>query len=154
MMRHINRARRSDRPRLAVVAGSLLLGACDVKEELLAPQQPGVIAAECRGERHGRRRAVRRRARAGGRTSMNGDGGNTEAIWNWEALFTDEVRSADTFSQRNDADQRNLQTNDGVLHADLPDGAAGPRAGARRDQRAAAVRHIAPPASSTSARCT
>jgi hypothetical protein len=46
---------------------------------------------------------------------MNGGGGNTEALWNWEALFTDEVRSSDTFSQRNDADQRNLQTNDGVL---------------------------------------
>ena len=48
---------------------------------------------------------------------MNGGGGNTEALWNWTALFTDECKSADTFSQRNDADQRNLQTNDGVLTA-------------------------------------
>src|SRR5215467_11909821 len=46
---------------------------------------------------------------------MNGNGGNTEAIWNWEALFTDELQSSDTFSQRNDADQRQLQTNDAVL---------------------------------------
>ena len=39
MQRHIDRAGRV----ATVVAGSLLLGACNVKHELLAPQNPGVI---------------------------------------------------------------------------------------------------------------
>ncbi|HEY5219343.1 MAG TPA: hypothetical protein VIJ16_06030 [Gemmatimonadaceae bacterium] len=46
---------------------------------------------------------------------MNGGGNNVEAVWNEEALFTDEDRSTDTFVQRQNADQRNLQTNDADL---------------------------------------
>jgi hypothetical protein len=97
-----------------VAAGSLLLGACNVKQELLAPQQPGVISP---GSVANTAAADALYVGALGRwkNAMNGNGGNTEAIWNWEALFTDELQSSDTFSQRNDADQRQLQTNDGVL---------------------------------------
>jgi hypothetical protein len=93
---------------------SAFLTACDAKNELLSPQQPSVItpgsvtsptAAD----------ALYAGALSRWKAAMNGGGGNTEALWNWEALFTDELRSADTFSQRNDADQRNLATNDGVL---------------------------------------
>lgn len=98
-----------------VVAGGVLATACNAKQELLAPQQPGVIppsavtsATAADALYTG---AMGRFVRA-----MNyGTGGNQEGLWNWEALFTDEVRSADTFSQRNDADQRNLATNDGVM---------------------------------------
>jgi len=99
---------------IAVVAGSMLLGACSVKQELLAPQNPGVIDPG----------AVANTAAADAlfvgalgrwKASMNGGGNNTEALWNWQALFTDELQSGDTFSQRNDADSRNLATNDGVL---------------------------------------
>lgn len=99
---------------LAVMTGSLLLGACDPKQELLSPQQPGVISP---GSVANTAAADALYVGALGRwkAAMNGGGGNTEALWNWEALFSDEVRSADTFSQRNDADQRNLQNNDGVL---------------------------------------
>jgi hypothetical protein len=98
----------------ATIASAMMLAGCDVKGELLSPQQPGVIspsdvtnatAAE----------ALYAGAVARWKASINGGGGNTEALWNWQALFTDELRSADTFSQRNDADQRNLATNDGVL---------------------------------------
>lgn len=107
------RARNAAGAAVAIV-GAMILGGCDVKSELLAPQQPGVIspsdvtnatAAE----------ALYAGAMARWKNSINGGGGNTEALWNWEALFTDELRSADTFSQRNDDDQRNLATNDGVL---------------------------------------
>ncbi len=49
------------------------------------------------------------------KSAMLNGGNNTEALWEWEALFTDEDRSVDTFSQRQNDDQRNLQTNDAVL---------------------------------------
>jgi hypothetical protein len=113
MMSLINRAGRATTA-VAVVAGSMLLGACSVKQELLAPQNPGVIDPG----------AVANTAAADAlyvgalgrwKSSINGGGNNTEALWNWQALFTDELQSGDTFSQRNDADSRNLQTNDGVL---------------------------------------
>lgn len=106
---------RGRRAAIVVACGSLFLGACDVNKELLQPQQPGVISPQ----------AVVTAAAADalwagalGRwnASMNGGGSsNTEALWNWEGLFTDEMRSTDTFTQRQNADQRNLQTNDGVL---------------------------------------
>jgi starch-binding outer membrane protein, SusD/RagB family len=94
--------------------GLLALGACNPKQELLAPQQPGVIlptdvqsptAAE--GLYNG---AVGQFGRG-----LIGGNGNQETIWQFVGLFTDEFRSSDTFSQRNDADQRITQTGDGVL---------------------------------------
>jgi len=114
MMNLSYRARKAVGAASAAIVGAMMMSACDVKNELLSPQQPGVIspsdvtnatAAE----------ALYAGALARWKSSMNGGNSNTEALWNWEALFTDELRSADTFSQRNDADQRNLATNDGVL---------------------------------------
>ena len=99
---------------IVVAVGSLLLGACDPKQELLSPQQPGVIDPSSVANSTAAD-ALYAGALGRWKNSMNGNGNNTEALWNWEALFTDELRSADTFSQRNDADQRNLQNNDGVL---------------------------------------
>jgi hypothetical protein len=99
---------------LAAAAGCALLGACNPKNELLAPQQPGVILPASVTNQTAAD-ALYVGALGRWKSSLNGGGGNTEALWNWEALFTDELRSSDTFSQRNDADQRNLQTNDGVL---------------------------------------
>jgi hypothetical protein len=100
----------------AVALTSVLLAGCmnNLKDELLSPQQPGVIDPSSVANLTAAD-ALYTGALGRWKNSMNGNGGNTESIWNWEALFTDEVRSADTFSQRNDADQRNLQTNDGVL---------------------------------------
>ena len=113
MKRLIDRAGRVTTA-IAVVAGSMLLGACSVKQELLAPQNPGVIDP---GSVANTAAADALYVGALGRwkASMNGGGNNTEALWNWQALFTDELQSGDTFSQRNDADSRNLATNDGVL---------------------------------------
>ncbi|MDB4878094.1 MAG: hypothetical protein JWM41_4540 [Gemmatimonadetes bacterium] len=100
----------------AVALTSVLLAGCmnNLKDELLSPQQPGVIDPSSVANLTAAD-ALYTGALGRWKNSMNGNGGNTESIWNWEALFTDEVRSADTFSQRNDADQRNLQTNDAVL---------------------------------------
>ena len=99
---------------LAVACAGLLMSGCNPKQELLAPQQPAIISP---GSVNSPTAADALYAGALSRwkASMNGGGGNTEALWNWEALFTDELRSADTFSQRNDDDQRNLATNDAVL---------------------------------------
>jgi hypothetical protein len=101
-----------------LAVGTLALGACNPKQELLSPQQPGVInpgavttapAAD----------AVYVGALNRWKQAMNGSptnsGSNQEGLWNFLALFTDELRSSDTFSQRNDADQRVTQSNDGVL---------------------------------------
>lgn len=103
---------------LTTACGALLLGACDVNKELLQPQQPGVISP---GAVTTATAADALWAGALGEwnKAMNGSptntGSNQEGLWNWEALFTDEVRSVDTFSQRNDDDQRNLATNDALL---------------------------------------
>jgi len=97
-----------------VSLAAVVLGACNAKEELLAPQQPQVISPSSVANATAAD-ALYAGALDRWKNAMNGNGGNTEALWNWEALFTDELRSADTFSQRNDADQRNTQSNDGVL---------------------------------------
>jgi hypothetical protein len=84
---------------------------------LLAPQQPGVISPSSTANATAAD-ALYVGALGKWKLSMSGGpggGGNTEALWQWEALFTDELRSVDTFVQRNDADQRNLQTNEAVM---------------------------------------
>jgi starch-binding outer membrane protein, SusD/RagB family len=115
MLRLTHRARGRVAATVVILSG-VLLPACtnNLKDELLSPQQPGVIDPSAVANLTAAD-ALYTGALGRWKNSMNGNGNNTESIWNWEALFTDEVRSADTFSQRNDADQRNLQTNDGVL---------------------------------------
>lgn len=99
---------------VVIAVASTFLTACNAKDELLSPQQPSVISPGSVTSPTAAN-ALYAGALDRWKAAMNGGGGNTEALWNWEALFTDELRSSDTFSQRNDADQRNLATNDGVL---------------------------------------
>jgi len=102
----------------AVVAMALFASACNPKQDLLAPQQPNVISP---GDIQTQAGADALYVGALGRLkvalngSPNNSGSNQEAAWNWAGLFTDEFKSADTFSQRNDADQRNLQDNDALV---------------------------------------
>ncbi len=98
---------------------ALLASACsNIKDQLLAPQQPNVISPNDIQSATG---ADGLYVGAVGRftVSLNGSpnntGSNQEAAWNWAGLFTDEFKSADTFSQRNDDDQRNLQDNDALV---------------------------------------
>ncbi len=106
---------RGGRAAIAVVCGSLFLGACNVNQELLQPQQPGVISPSAVVTATAAD-ALWAGALGQWKAAMNGTGNsNRESLWNWEGLFTDEMRSTDTFTQRQDADQRNLQSNDGVL---------------------------------------
>ena len=99
---------------IPLAVGALALGACNLNHELLAPQTPQVISPSSVANATAAD-ALYAGALDRWKNAMNGNGNNTEAIWNFDALFTDELRSADTFSQRNDADQRVTQTNDGVL---------------------------------------
>ena len=104
---------RGRRAAIVVACGSLsllFLGACDVNKELLQPEQPGVIDPTAVANATA---ADALYVGALGRWKASMDAG--EGIWNWEGLFTDEMRSVDTFTQRQNADQRNLQTDDGVL---------------------------------------
>jgi hypothetical protein len=95
----------------AAIALPLAISGCDAKKELLEPQQPGVISPGDIQSATGAEAlyvgALSRMKRA-----LNGF---SDAAWNWAGLFTDEFKSADTFSQRNDADQRNLQDNDALV---------------------------------------
>lgn len=107
------------RARWAAAMGAALLplvaAGCNPKQDLLAPQQPGVISP---GDIQTPAGADALYVGALGelKRALNGtNNSNTESLWNWTGLFSDEFKSGDTFSQRNDADQRNLQDNDGVL---------------------------------------
>jgi len=101
--------------RWALAAGligtALIAGACDLKKELLEPQQPGVISpADIQSATGADALYVGALSRM--KRALNGF---SDAAFNWAGLFTDEFKSADTFSQRNDADQRNLQDNDALV---------------------------------------
>jgi hypothetical protein len=96
------------------VAGLLLVGGCNVREELLSPQQPGVISPGDVGSVAGAEGLYVGAVGNFGR-ALSGGGSNQETLWQFTGLLTDEFRSSDTFSQRNDADQRVTQTNDAVL---------------------------------------
>lgn len=95
----------------AALAATVVTTGCDPKKELLEPQQPGVISPSDIQSATGAE-ALYVGALSRMKRSLNGF---SDAAWNWAGLFTDEFKSADTFSQRNDADQRNLQDNDALV---------------------------------------
>src|SRR5262245_1373311 len=95
---------------VAVVAASLAFMACDVKQELLEPNNPGLIdqgkvdqayAADALG--------------IGSLGSLKSQMGGGETMWMFGGLLTDEWKSADTFLQRNETDQRVVQSNNGTF---------------------------------------
>jgi len=92
----------------------LALGACSVQDSLLEQQQPQIILPSDVQSSTGAL-ALYNGALGRFRNSLNGGNNNQEYIWNFEGLMTDEVQSADSFSQRNDADQRTTLSNDQVL---------------------------------------
>src|SRR5437773_2747624 len=96
-----------------VAAGSLTLGACSIKDELLDPQNPTVIDPSAVGN-PGAANALRVGALGALRSNTGGNGG-TETAWLMGGLLTDEWKSADTFLQRNETDQRKMQTNNGSI---------------------------------------
>src|SRR5215510_8747963 len=102
----------SYRTRIGLLAFvTLSLGGCsDVRDQLLEPQQPGVIGpdqvASASGAEVLRIGAIARlrRATAGG-----------ESTWLLGGLMADEWRSGDTCVQRNDTNQRNVLADNGQV---------------------------------------
>ena len=105
-----------DRAQRATVMGAmaLVITACGAQDVLLEQQQPQIILPADAANSTG---AVALYTGALGqlRSALGGGNNNQEQLWTFEGLFTDEFKSGDTFSQRNDADQRATQTNDGVM---------------------------------------
>src|SRR5215510_4262674 len=101
----------------AITAGLVTASACNVRDELLSPQQPGTIlpgdiaSAGVAG-------AEALRVGALGRFQQlspgGGNGNQTEATLLGD-LLADVWKSGDTFSQHNETDQRIVQTNNSVL---------------------------------------
>ncbi|MDB4912546.1 MAG: hypothetical protein JWM95_190 [Gemmatimonadetes bacterium] len=96
------------------LGGLIAMSACGVQDSLLEQQQPQIIVPEAVASSTG---ALGLYTGALGRfrTSLNGGDQNTERIWNFAGLMTDEFKAGDTFSQRIDADQRATQSFDVTL---------------------------------------
>jgi len=100
---------RMNRPRWAWVAAAAALVAtagCDWKEELLAPQNPSVIDPASVNSP-----AAAEAVRVGAFGRLKSITAGSESMWLYGGLLTDEWKSSDTFSQRNETDQRSVQTN-------------------------------------------
>jgi hypothetical protein len=104
MMRSTYRAR----PVVAAAVVALLAGCSTYKDQLLSPQQPGIIgpdqvanASAADGLRIGTLSRLK--------TATVGTSG-TETMYTMGGLLTDEWKSGDTFSQRVETDQRTIQT--------------------------------------------
>jgi hypothetical protein len=111
--------RLSYRARTLWAAGALSLlplAACEVKDQLLQPQQPGLIQP---GDVAGVAGADALYIGALGRLKSWAVGGNVnqESMFPMMALMTDEYKSSDTFSQRNETDQRTVQTSDALVQS-------------------------------------
>ncbi len=103
MMNRMNRPRWAWIPAVAAVVAAT---GCNWKEELLAPQNPSVIDP---ASVNSPAAAEAVRVGAFGRLKSITAGG--ESMWLYGGLLTDEWKSSDTFSQRNETDQRTVQTN-------------------------------------------
>src|SRR4051794_21112918 len=92
-----------------LLTAALLLAGCDVKEELLAPQQPGVLGP---GDIAAAGAAGAEALRVGGEGALQqmvgGGTANTENLWMMSDLLTDVWKSGDTFLERNETDQRGV----------------------------------------------
>lgn len=103
------------RPVLAVAAVVFAAGCSTYRDQLLEPQQPGVIPPEAINTPVAAD-ALRIGALSRLKSATAGTSG-TEAMWTMGGLLTDEWKSGDTFSQRVETDQRTIQTSNGDVAA-------------------------------------
>src|SRR4051812_38518497 len=100
---------------LGLVAGAVTLAACDPKTELLQPQQPGTLTPGDVASAGAAGAEALRIGALGGLQQMVGGGTvNQENVWMMSDLLTDEWKSSDTFLERNETDQRRVQSSNGV----------------------------------------
>jgi len=93
---------------MVCIAAAAISACSSFKDQLLEPQQPSVIGPEATQSPTA---ADALRKGAVSRLRLATVGG--EALWMLGGLLTDEWKSGDTFSQRNETDQRIIQTNNG-----------------------------------------
>jgi starch-binding outer membrane protein, SusD/RagB family len=99
----------------AVVSAALLtLGCSDLKDDLLAAEDPDIIPP---GALNTAEAAEALRIGAIGRLrNMTAGAGQGDSPWMFSGLLTDEWKSGDTFLQRNETDQRTVQENNSGLN--------------------------------------
>src|SRR5438552_18426819 len=103
-MRHLAyRARRAVVPSVTAIA-LVFTSACDrVKDQLLDPQQPGVIGPGSVGSAIGAEALV-----VGAVQSLSSATGGGTNMWSAGGTLTDEWMSGDTFFQTDDKDRRSV----------------------------------------------
>jgi starch-binding outer membrane protein, SusD/RagB family len=95
-----------------------LLAGCNVKQELLAPQQPGtLVPGDVASAGTAGAEALRIGAEGGLQQMVGGGTVNQENLWMMADLLTDVWKSTDTFLERNETDQRRIQSSNGVWGA-------------------------------------
>lgn len=100
---------------LAALSCAALVAGCDVKQELLEPQQPGVLGPGDIGSAGAAGAEALRIGALGGLQAMvGGTTVNQENLWMVADLLTDVWKSGDTFLERNETDQRAVQSSNGV----------------------------------------
>jgi hypothetical protein len=97
---------------VAALSIALLLAGCSIKDDLLEPQQPGVIQPEATAGPVG---ANALRIGALDRLRSATEGQNDGGLWSYAGLLADEWKSGDTFVQRIETDQRSIQTNNAEI---------------------------------------
>jgi hypothetical protein len=103
-----------NRPRwIAVALCCVGLGvtACSFKDELLEPQNPGLVDPSSLNSPD-----AADALRIGALGSLRNVTAGSESLWLYGGLITDEWKSSDTFLQRNETDQRAIQTNNGNIN--------------------------------------
>ncbi|MBC8085838.1 MAG: hypothetical protein H7Z40_01120 [Phycisphaerae bacterium] len=108
MITHLYRVRTP-----AALAAVALMAACSsFRDDLLEPQQPGIIGPDAT-QSPTAADALRKGAIGRLRTATVGG----ESIWMLAGLMADEWKSGDTFTQRNETDQRVVQINNANVSA-------------------------------------
>ncbi|MGQ0648489.1 MAG: hypothetical protein ACT4P7_13060 [Gemmatimonadaceae bacterium] len=114
------RARRVAAVGVALVAFSSLTACDSVREDLLAADDPDIISPEAVKSAAGAD-ALRIGALGRLRGLGPGGGGSNGTAWTQGGLLVDEWKSANTFSQHNETDERKVQDNNSVVLSMLRD---------------------------------
>jgi starch-binding outer membrane protein, SusD/RagB family len=118
MIHHTHRARRA--AAAVLVAAPFGLTAClnRLEDNLLEPQQPGVISPEAVANAGAAGANALYVGALGAFQSWTGGGGNInrQNVWMYSDLLADVWKVTDTFSQRIDLDRRTVATNDAEVN--------------------------------------
>src|SRR3954469_97174 len=102
----------------AGVLASALVAGCDVKQELLSPQQPGTLTpGDVASAGPAGAEALRIGAIGSLQQMVGGGNVNQENLFMMSDLLTDAWKSTDTFLERNETDRRAIQSSNSVWAA-------------------------------------